>query len=102
MYKETTGNDLSSMSGQELCDLADEFQKVKSKFLKLVLEDARKEFSGLSQCAFGQDGSSEDVEKDFIQVRGLYEENKFVEEMKNAIEELNQHIEALKGQILSL
>ncbi len=102
MYKEMTGSDLASMTSQELCDLADEFQKVKSKFLKLVLEDARKEFAELSQCGFGQDGSSEDVEKDFAQVRGTYEENKFVEEMRNAIEELNQHIETLKGQLLSL
>jgi hypothetical protein len=102
MYKETSGKDIASMTGQELCELADEFLKVKSKFLKLVLEDAKKEFAELSQCGFGQDGSSEDVVKDFTQVRGTHEENKFVIEMRNAIEELNQQIEKLKEQLLSL
>ena len=31
----------------------------------------------------------------------ITEDNKFVEEMRNAIEELNQQIETLKGQLLS-
>jgi len=102
MYKATIGADLASITKQDLCMVADELLKVKTKFLKLVLEDARKEFAELSRCGYGKDGSDEDIQKDFVQVKGTYEENKFVKKMKDAIDKLNKQIEALKEQLSNI
>jgi len=101
-YKETIGTDLANLTKQDLCAVADELLRVKTKFLNLVLEDARKEFAELSRCGYGQDGSDEDIEKDFVQIKGKYEANKFVKTMQNTIEKLNQQIKVLKERLSSM
>jgi hypothetical protein len=73
--------------------------RVKSKFLNLVTADAQKEFSESSRLGYGQDGEVDDVERDFRQVRGLYEENQFVLEMNRSIEQLHQRIERIEQVI---
>lgn len=45
---------------------------------KMLYEDARKEFNLASMTGFGADGSKEDKEHDFEQVRGDFESNAFV------------------------
>ena len=45
---------------------------------KMVYADAKKEFSLSSKTGFGADGSHFDMEKDFEQVRGDFENNSFV------------------------
>ncbi|KPK76722.1 MAG: hypothetical protein AMJ79_05630 [Phycisphaerae bacterium SM23_30] len=95
MYEETFEIDLEKATKEDVIEAARNLLEVKSKFLRLVTADARKEFSELSRYGFGQDGTPEDVEKDFYQVSGLYEENKFVREMRNNIEQLERRIEQL-------
>ena len=95
-YKEYFGLELDKLKKEQLLEAIDKYLKVKSKFLNLVIADAQKEFTGLSQTGFGQDGLPEDEKKDFINIRGNYEENPFVREMKKNIENLNQIVERLK------
>ncbi|MHC4221611.1 MAG: DUF4954 family protein [Planctomycetota bacterium] len=102
MYKEVYGVDLSKATKADIIAAADELLKDKTMFLKLVIGDAQKEFSGPSLCGFGQDGSDEDLQKDFDQVQGLYEENEFVCQMKNAVEQLTQRIEKFKSELSKL
>jgi hypothetical protein len=45
---------------------------------RLVYEDAKKEFSLSSMTGFGADGSRQEKEQDFEQVRGVFESNPFV------------------------
>ena len=45
---------------------------------KMIYEDARKEFSLASRTGFGADGSREEKDSDFEQVRGDFESNQFV------------------------
>lgn len=45
---------------------------------KMVYADAKKEFSLSAKTGFGADGSTFDMEKDFEQVRGVFESNSFV------------------------
>jgi hypothetical protein len=54
---------------------------------KLVYADAKKEFSLSAMTGFGADGSREEQEQDFEQVRGAFESNPFVTAVL-------QHIEA--------
>ena len=73
--------------------------RIKSKFLKLVAADAGKEFDELSHCGFGQDGSEDDVQKDFTSVRGLYDQNKFVKDINQQIEKLQAKIQKIQAQV---
>ena len=45
----------------------------------MLYEDARKEFNLASMTGFGADGSREEKELDFEQVRGDFESNSFVQ-----------------------
>ena len=100
-YKQVFGADLDAMTSEGADKLADQFLADQSKFLKLILIDATKEFDTVTRVGFGQDGSSADVDADFEQVRGTYDNNKFVKQMKQAVGDLETRIEKLK-QALSV
>lgn len=98
-YQRVFGAAPAELTADAACEAARMLLKVKSKFLNLVTADAQKEFSESSRLGFGQDGCLDDVEKDFTQVRGLYEENQFVLDMKQSVEQLQQRIERIEQAI---
>lgn len=98
-YEDVFGVGLDSVTKEEIVEIAQNYFEVKSKFLKLVIIDAEKEFAGLSQCGFGQDGTPDDGPKDLEAVRGTYEDNAFVKEMKGAIEKLQTRIGAFQQKL---
>jgi len=98
-YEEVFGVPVGELTAEKACAAARELLRVKSKFLNLVTADAQKEFSESSRLGYGQDGEVDDVERDFRQVRGLYEENQFVLEMNRSIEQLHQRIERIEQAI---
>ena len=53
---------------------------------KMVYADAKKEFSLSAMTGFGADGSREEMEQDFEQVRGVFESNPFVTAVLQHIE----------------
>ena len=53
---------------------------------KMVYADAKKEFSLSAMTGFGADGSREEQEQDFEQVRGVFESNPFVTAVLQPIE----------------
>ena len=65
--------------------VADDLARVRTKFVNLILNDAAKEFSDVVATGFGQDGAAEDAKADFVAVRGQFETNKFVKQMKDDI-----------------
>ena len=86
----------------QIVEVADNLLKVKSKFLNMVLADSQKEFGQMSRCGFGVDGDVSAGEKDFEQVRGSYETNKFVKQMNEEIKLLTERINKLQGKIAEL
>ncbi|MFH1616814.1 MAG: DUF4954 family protein [Planctomycetota bacterium] len=99
VYKERFGINVENMTADELVKAGESYLAAKSKFLRLVLADAEKEFGELSQTGFGQDGCAEDIAKDFEEVRGTYDGSKFVKQMKDVIEELQKRLIAFKVKI---
>jgi hypothetical protein len=91
-YAQVFGADPSELTTEGLREAAATLGKVRTKFLHLVAADAQKEFSEVSHIGFGQDGSDDDIEKDFRAVRGVYEENAFVQEIRQAIEQLEERL----------
>lgn len=100
-YEQVFDVDTTTMTGSDMQEAANALAKAKSKFLNLVIADADKEFAELSQTGFGQDGSSDDVTSDFREVRGEYENNAFVVDMKAKVVELKAHVEQLNKKIES-
>ncbi len=90
--KDYLGVDLQSVDSSEIVHLARKYLGARSKFLKLVAADAQKEFDELSHCGFGQDGGPEEAERDFVEVRGSYEKNSFVQQIRVELEKLEERI----------
>jgi hypothetical protein len=73
---------------------------------KMIYEDAKKEFSLSSHTGFGVDGDRHQQKTDFEQVRGVFEENAFVEAVLRHIDvktklggELISRLELINQQI---
>jgi hypothetical protein len=98
-YKEAFNRDLEKLAKAEFVEDVESYQKVKTKFLKLVLVDAEKEFNEISRTGFGQDGSAEDISEDFRQVRGQYDQNKFVRQIHDDIKEIERRVKRLKEKL---
>jgi len=98
-YEQVFGVNPTDLTDEGVCEAARMLLKVKTKFLNLVMADAQKEFAESSRLGYGQDGDAADVDEDFRQVRGLYQGNQFVQEMKSNIEQLHRRIEHLEQMI---
>ena len=101
-YKTVFDVDLDTAATQDILDAADKYLKVRGKFLKLVIADAEKEFGEMSRSGFGQDGAGDDVTTDFQEVRGTYDANTFVREMKQSVQDLASRIGQLKQKLEAL
>ena len=101
-YERLFSADLMKLTKQNLLDAAELYRKTRTKFLKQVLADAEKDFSSLSRTGFGQDGLPEDMDEDFKQVRGQYDQNKFVRETFENIEELERRVNNFREKISKL
>ena len=100
-YARVFGKRLVDLTIQDTVELADELLKTRQKFLKLVLNDASKEFDNVVRTGFGQDGSADDVVADFQAVRGDYAGNKFVREMETQLTAVAQRVEKYKQAVAS-
>lgn len=101
-YKEYFGRALESLTKDDLAEAAESYRTTRIRFLKQVLIDAEKDFGGLSRTGFGQDGSAEDLDEDFRQVRGLYDDNKFVKETRANIKAVEQRVAEFKERISAI
>jgi len=96
------GRDLEKLTKDELVRAVESYQKTRTKFLKQVLADAEKDFDRLSRTGFGQDGSAEDLDEDFRQVRGEYDANKFVKEIHDSIEAVEHRMNEFREKISTI
>jgi hypothetical protein len=65
----------------------------------LVLKDAKKEFEGDVRIGFGIDGGPDAVAADFASVRGTFDGNKFVKQVKQASEDAAARAERILGAL---
>ena len=101
-YREVFGRDPERLTKDELVQSAESYARVRIRFLKQVLVDAGKEFDELSRTGFGHNGSAEEVEEDFRQVRGRYDEDEFVKEIRDNIEAVKRRVSEFKGKISTI
>ena len=75
-----------SITASDVISIVKKWQEAVVGLDKMVYADAKKEFSLSAMTGFGADGSREEQEQDFEQVRGLFESNPFVTAVLQHIE----------------
>ena len=98
-YSQVFGKRLEEMTIEDSVAMADELLKTRQKFLKLVLNDASKEFDNVVRTGFGQDGTEDDIAADFEAVRGNYDTNKFVRQMEEEMAALSERVGKYKQAV---
>lgn len=98
-YGDVIGGELDNPPREEMEAVADKYEQARGKFLRLVKSDAEKEFSGPMRTGFGQDGTDEEASDDFSAVRGEFDTNKFVVDMKNELAALAERVEEFKQML---
>ena len=96
-YAEFFNYPLETITAEQVADIVDKWKTAVVGLDRMLYEDAKKEFNLASMTGFGADGSRQEKEQDFEQVRGVFESNSFV----NAV---LQHIEnktALGNELLA-
>jgi len=101
-YREVSGIDLDSITRGQLIECAESYLKVKQKFLRLVINDAEKEFSLPRQRVFGQDGAGDERAKDFTAVRGECQHNEFILQMQEELTNIEQRVKEVIEKIARL
>ena len=69
----------------QLLELLSRWETESIRLNKMILNDATKEFDDTSKIGFGIDGEQEVVDKDFTAVRGLPDDNKFIQGIQQEI-----------------
>ncbi len=100
-YQRLTGVDVAQATSEQLRGVADQLLINRKEFLEAVLVDAVKEFDQLSAVGFGTDGQPEAAALDFAAVRGDYDGNKFVIQLRAEIEALTARVEQFKNHFVS-
>jgi len=75
----------NEISVTDLINFLEDWKKSLTELTELQLSDAQKEFSEPSQISFGIDGSAETRQLDFRQVRGTFEEERFINDLKASV-----------------
>jgi hypothetical protein len=74
---------IDDISKEQLAQILIDWRDNSIKLNNMILKDAEKEFDQLSKIGFGLDGNEKERNDDFENVRGKFEENKFVVELQN-------------------
>ncbi|NMC40706.1 MAG: DUF4954 family protein, partial [Bacteroidales bacterium] len=88
------GRKPAGLSPEEILGILDEWQVAETTLHKLILEDARKEFSPSSMTGFGAGLGKKEKEEDFRAVRGDFESHPFITRLEK---ELNEKISVARN-----
>ncbi len=91
------GYPLESITSAQVADIVERWKTAVIGLDQELYEDAKKEFNLASMTGFGADGTKEDKEHDFSEVRGDFESNSFVTAVLDHIKKK----EALGNELIS-
>ncbi|MDC7126042.1 MAG: DUF4954 family protein [Spirochaetales bacterium] len=96
------GKKSDEFSVDDIIRVVDEWIKAVEILDGMRCEDAMKEFSATAMVGFGIDGNEADKYKDFTEVRGNAESNKFILQLKERLELKKETAAALKKKLEAL
>ena len=88
------GSELDSIAVDSLIQIIIDWKINAVKLNNMILKDAEKEFDAGSKLGFGLDGDASVRDMDFMAVRGIYEENKFVIGLKKETSEIEERADS--------
>ncbi len=86
---------LNEITIQQLTQIIRDWIQNAIKLNNMIMKDAEKEFDVFSRIGFGIDGDNTIRDKDFEAVRGTYQGNKFILELRKESEEIQRRGEEL-------
>ncbi len=86
-YQERTGHSVEELTREELESMDAARRKAEGTGVKKILLDAEKEFDESARIGFGIDGGHGEASADFEAVRGTYDANSFVRQMRERQDE---------------
>ena len=95
LLQDREGIDPAAITSEQMRRIIGEWKDTRIKLNNMVLQDAQKEFDANSQIGCGIDGDEEIRRLDFEAVRGTYEGNKFVKEVRKESEDVAAQAERL-------
>lgn len=102
MIQEYNGIDPGQIEAEQLIAIVDDWKNCVIRQNDLVLNDAAKEFDSNRRIGYGIDGDEKIKEADFEAVRGSYEGNKFIQELKEDSKRIQEECAELTAFISSL
>ncbi|MBU1518206.1 MAG: DUF4954 family protein, partial [Planctomycetes bacterium] len=84
---------------EKVLKIIESWSAASKKLTALILADAEKEFADVPRIGFGVDGDEKTRDDDFDAVRGTYEGNSLVKQLKKQQEVTNQTAEEWKNKI---
>lgn len=102
LVQQRLGQDPGALTTEQLVQIIEDWKTNSIKLNNMIVKDAQKEFAPTSRIGFGIDGDTAVRDQDFTAVRGEYDSNKFVLELQNESEALDQQAEKLKKYLESL
>jgi len=91
--------EIQEITKNELVKLLSEYVANKIRLNNLILKDAQSEFDKTSRLAYGIDGDETIRNLDFEAVRGTYDTNKFVKELKAENEAVEKRVNSIIERI---
>lgn len=82
------GVEIMKIKPMELINILDKWKESVIKQIDAILLDARKEYDDKRRIGYGIDGDEKTKDEDFNAVRGLFEDNSFIKEVKNNYEKV--------------
>jgi hypothetical protein len=90
MIDRQMGIELDNIAVVSLIQIINDWKANAVKLNNMILKDAEKEFDSGSRLGFGIDGDEHTRDMDFQTVRGAYEENRFVLDLKKEIIDIEE------------
>jgi hypothetical protein len=85
VLQQRLGKTLEWITVEDIIELAVRWKAAVIELDRMLYADAKKEFAGTVQIGYGLDGDRNTKQSDFEQVRGTFEENNFVSEIREHI-----------------
>ncbi len=92
-FEARTGKSVDALTPEGLEEMRAAYRKASASSIKKVLADAKKEFDEAAMFGYGANGDEDDAAADFAAVRGRFEENAFVKQMQERLEEAEKEEE---------
>ena len=102
LIRQQTGFSHDNISIYNLISIISDWKTNAIKLNNMIMKDAEKEFDLSSKTGFGIDGDEQTKDMDFKSVRGTYDDNKFITELRNRTKEIEKRAARLVAVLENL